>query len=104
MAAVWAAGPEPMMATRVCGSLEDMAVDVVEALEVRLVGEEKEKGRASAVEEEVEGVLCWKVVIVAARGRVKERSLRGRRLKRRKFEENSLLVRRFYGFVVSFEQ
>lgn len=60
---------------------------------------EVEKGRESAENEVGEGegsdVLCWKdvVVVVAARGRVKERRLKGKRLKRRKVEENSLLVR-----------
>jgi hypothetical protein len=55
MAAVWAAGPEPMMATLVWGVL----VDILEVEEKP--GEcEEEKGREGAVEEN--GFLCAAVV------------------------------------------
>ena len=87
MAAVWAAGPEPMMATLVCGG-------VIFGLEVDVEKEEEwEAGRKGAFEKGFLGAVvgygfCWKVE-VAARERVRlER--RGVRRGRRKVEENSL--------------
>ena len=54
MAAVWAAGPEPIMATLVCG------VDIlVVTLEEKVEGREEEKVREGAVEK---GFLCAAVV------------------------------------------
>lgn len=89
MAAVWAAGPEPMMATLVWGTL-----DMLEGGEKLAEWEEKEREAATAENgflcAAVGLGLCWKADVTATERLRLER--RGWRKGRRNVEENSLKV------------
>ena len=81
MAAVWAAGPEPIMATFTCGGVEGVGA---------MVEVEEEKGRRGAKDGAAgpEDVVAFWYVREAAAKEIEDRWV----VKRRKFEPNSLTV------------